>query len=407
MDAPNRLAPKPPPRWRRLRPWFGGAAAVGTGSTLVLLALAWDALGAAPIGPRLERMRASRQWAGRGFENPLPLWNDVWGSVTGFLKKSRFASPDGPLPVLAVTPDRFATPPASGLRVTWLGHSTTLIEIDGARFLTDPVWGPRTSPLSFVGPERWYAPPAALEDLPRLDAVVISHDHYDHLDAPTIRRLAGTGVRFVVPLGVGAHLEAWGVAPDRITELDWWEAIEVAGVRLVATPARHASGRHVLDQNRTLWAGYAFVGPTRRAFFSGDTGMFPEFADIGARFGPFDVTMIEIGAYGAAWPDWHIGPEQALEAHRMLRGRSFIPIHWGLFDLAMHGWTEPIERVQAAAERYEVRALTPRPGESLEPTTAETARWWPSVPWQTETELPIRATRLPEPRPPLPPVEAL
>ena len=256
------------------------------------------------------------------------------------------------------------------------------------------MWGERTSPFSFAGPKRWYAPPIALSELPPIDVVLISHDHYDHLDAPTIEQMRDWNTRFVVPLGVGAHLEYWGVPAERITELDWGDHLTVDELTVHCTEARHASGRHLLDQNATLWAGYALVGPSHRVFFSGDTGMFPELSDIGERFGPFDVTMVEVGAYNRAWPDWHMGPEQAVTAHRMLRGKAFLPIHWGLFDLALHGWTEPIERTMAAAQAQGVRVLSPRPGESVEPSTTKTTRWWPEVAWQTATDHPIEATKV-------------
>lgn len=359
------------------------------------LALAgWRAFGASAKGERLVRMQASPQWDGGHFENPQPLYNDWWGSLGAMFDGSPDASPSAPLPVVTPEPAMFDTPPESGLRVTWLGHSTTLIEIDGLRLLTDPVWGPRSSPYTWVGPKRWYPPPIALDDLPKIDAVLISHDHYDHLDAPTIEQIKGWDTRFIVPLGVGAHLEYWGVPQERLIEMDWWETTRVGDLEIACTPARHASGRQAFDQNTTLWAGYALVGGQHRAYFSGDTGMFPALTEIGEKYGPFDMTMIEVGAYHSAWPDWHMGPEQAVEAHHMLRGRVLIPIHWGLFDLALHGWTEPVERVVVAAEAGAATLLVPRPGESLEPARDETARWWPEVPWQTAAQHPIRATGL-------------
>lgn len=372
--------------------WLGYGAGVLAVLVAVLVLAGWRAFGKSAAGARLARMQASPQWDDGHFENPQPLYNDWWGSLGSMLDGSAYASPSEPLPVVTPEPSMFDTAPASGLRVTWLGHSTTLVEIDGLRLLTDPVWGPRTSPYSWVGPKRWYPPPIALADLPKIDAVLISHDHYDHLDAPTITAIKGWDTRFVVPLGVGAHLEYWGVPRERLIEMDWWESTRIGDLELVCTPARHASGRQAFDQNDTLWAGYALVGPRHRVYFSGDTGMFPALSEIGDRYGPFDVTMIEVGAYHSAWPDWHMGPEQAVEAHHMLKGRVFVPIHWGLFDLALHGWTEPVERVSVAAAAGEAKLLVPRPGESLEPARAETARWWPEVPWQTAAQHPIRAT---------------
>ncbi|MCA9651944.1 MAG: MBL fold metallo-hydrolase, partial [Myxococcales bacterium] len=316
------------------------AGAVGLALLLVLVVVVvvqgWTAFGQAPRGDRLARMQASPQWSDGVFANPQPLWNDAWGMLTEALHSSDHSSPAEPLPVVPVDGERFATAPASGLRITWLGHSTLLVEIDGHRILTDPVWGERASPLTWIGPQRWYAPPLPLAELPRLDAVVLSHDHYDHLDYPTIVAMKDWDTTFIAPLGVGAHLAYWGVPEERIVELDWWQEHALGDLRLVATPARHASGRQLLDQDRTLWAGYALQGPDHRVFFSGDTGLFPAMREIGERLGPFDVAMIEVGAYGQAWPDWHLGPEQALRAHRMTKGDLFVPIHWGLWNLANH-----------------------------------------------------------------------
>jgi L-ascorbate metabolism protein UlaG (beta-lactamase superfamily) len=163
----------------------------------------------------------------------------------------------------------------------------------------------------------------------------------------------------------------------------------------VCTPARHASGRTLLDRDGTLWAGYALVGSTRRAYYSGDTGLFPALDEIGAKLGPFDVTMIEVGQYNRAWPDWHIGPEQAVRAHGMLRGRVMLPIHWGLLTLAMHGWTEPIERAFAAGKLAGATLVTPRPGQSIEPEALPPPeRWWPPLPWKTAAEDPIVSTKM-------------
>lgn len=360
------------------------------GAALVAIVVAWRPMGHLAGGERRTHMAQSAQWHAGHFENPQPLINDIMGGLLAMREASPVGAPVSSLPIRPISPARFAQRPASGLRVTWMGHSTTLIEIDGARLLLDPVWSTRPTPLPGVGPSRWYPPVIALNTLPRIDAVLISHDHYDHLDAPTVLALANTGARFVVPLGVGAHLEYWGVSPERIVELDWWDSTSVAGVTIVSTPARHASGRMLFDKDATLWSGYAMISATHRVYYSGDTGLFPAMRDIGARYGPFDCTLIEVGQYHRSWPDWHIGPEQAVQAHAMVRGRVLLPVHWGLFRLAYHGWTEPIERVVAAAALSGATVATPRPGESIEPTVPiTTTRWWPTLPWETARQHPI------------------
>jgi L-ascorbate metabolism protein UlaG (beta-lactamase superfamily) len=255
------------------------------------------------------------------------------------------------------------------------------------------VWAERASFVSFAGPKRFYPPPLPLAELPPVDAVVLSHDHFDHLDADLVRALAARGLRWIAPLGVGDLLGGWGVPASSVTELDWWETTGVGDVTLTSTPARHFSGRGLGSRDRTLWCGYSFSTADRRLYYAGDTAMQNEFAEIGERLGPFDLTMIEIGAYDQLWPDVHLGPEQAVAAHRLVRGDVMLPVHWGLFDLALHGWTEPIERTLAAAARHGVRVAVPRPGGMVEPASAGVVeRWWPTLPWRTAEENPIRST---------------
>ncbi|MGH3636296.1 MBL fold metallo-hydrolase [Mycobacterium sp.] len=266
---------------------------------------------------------------------------------------------------------------ASPLAVSWFGHATVLIEIDGYRVLTDPIWADRCSPSDVIGPGRMHQPPMPLEALPAVDAIVISHDHYDHLDIDTVLALARTQwAPFVVPLGVGAHLRAWGIPDQRIVELDWNERARVDELTLVCTPARHFSGRF-LNRNATLWASWAITGPTHRAYFAGDTGYTRSFAEVGAEHGPFDVTLMPVGAYNKAWPDIHMNPEEAVQAHRDVNGRLLVPIHWCTFRLAPHPWEEPIERLLTAAETSDVQVVVPKPGERVEPgRPAEFDPWW-------------------------------
>jgi L-ascorbate metabolism protein UlaG (beta-lactamase superfamily) len=353
------------------------------------------AFGARATGARRQRMERSPQWSGGRFHNPQPLHNQVWTMVQGLFHASPYRSPAQPPPVVRGDRRSFEAAPGSGLRVTWLGHSSTIVELDGQRLLTDPIWSERASPFRWTGPRRWFPPPIALTEVGRIDAVLISHDHYDHLDRDTIVALRDRAVVFIVPLGVGAHLARWGVDETRIVELDWWQATRVGDVTVTCTPARHASGRLLLDNDAKLWAGYAMVGPRHRVYFSGDTGLFPALRQVGARLGPFDLTMIEVGEYDRAWPDWHSGPEQAVQAHLMLAGRVMLPVHWGLFNLAYHGWTEPIERALVAAGSAGVTIVAPRPGASFEPDAPPPVeRWWPSVPWQTALQHPVVSTQM-------------
>ena len=346
------------------------------------------ALGASPSGARLARIESSPNFRDGAFQNPVPtrtmLPGSLWRTLRLQLTGKQRRVPPASLPIVSPGREFFASPPRSGLRATWLGHATTLIEIDGARVLLDPVWSERASPVPWTGPRRFHPPPMRLADLPPLDAVIVSHDHYDHLDMYAVRELASSAaqatMRFVVPLGVGAHLEHWGVEPDRITELDWGEGVQAGALTLTATPARHYSGRGlsgVLGRSRSLWASWVIAGPEHRAFYSGDTGLFDGLRDVGARHGPFDLTVVKMGAYGPTWPDIHLTPEEAVRAHGMLGGRVLLPVHWGTFNLAFHAWDEPPERVLAAAREAGIELVLPRPGEAVEPDAPPPPiAWW-------------------------------
>jgi L-ascorbate metabolism protein UlaG (beta-lactamase superfamily) len=265
------------------------------------------------------------------------------------------------------------------------------------RVLTDPMFSERASPFWFVGPKRFFPPPLPLDSLPDIDAVVISHDHYDHLDMASVRALGAKGARFVVPLGIGARLEGWGIPLVQITELEWWESTTVGALTITSTPSRHFSGRWLDDADATLWSGWAIASPTHRVYYSGDTALLPEMEEIGTRLGPFDVAMIEIGEYDALWTDVHLGPEQAVRVSRLVRAGTMLPVHWATFDLALHGWTEPIERTLVAAGAEGVRVATPVPGEMVEPARGlPSPRWWPNVEWKTVQEHPAFSTSVGE-----------
>ncbi|MFK2904409.1 MBL fold metallo-hydrolase [Dyella ginsengisoli] len=351
--------------------------------------------GKAAQGERLERLRSLPLWDGERLRNVhpiLPGLRDAGAarpSARDLLRGDPSRIP--PAPLASVDPRAgWSKPPASGLRATWLGHSTVLLEIDGWRVLTDPVWGQRASPFTLLGPKRFQPVPIELRQLPPVDAVVISHDHYDHLDYPTIRALAKSRVPFITSLGVGAHLEAWGIPPERITELAWWESHRVPGTGLTVTaaPSQHFSGRGLTSRNSTLWSSLVLAGERHRVFFSGDTGLTTEYESIRDRLGPFDLVMLEVGAFHPAWGDIHLGPANALQAHGLLGGGVLMPVHWGTFSLSTHAWDEPVETLLSLADPAQAHLLLPRLGEPLEPAERRPARPW----WRNRSDLEAKRT---------------
>jgi L-ascorbate metabolism protein UlaG (beta-lactamase superfamily) len=271
----------------------------------------------------------------------------------------------------------YQTPPASGLRITWIGHSSILIEIDGKRILTDPVWGDRASFSKLFGPKRFFKPPLLLSELPPLDAVIISHDHYDHFDKDTIKYFAGSTIPFYCSQGVGQYLLKWGIAETNITEMDWGNSAIIGNdVKITATPSRHFSGRGVVNRNETLWSSFVIKGPQHNIYFGADSGWSPSFTEIGEAFGPFDLTMLEVGAYGKHWPDIHMGPDHASNAHLALKGKLMMPIHYGTFNLAPHAWYEPIELLTTLANNKQIDLFVPQPGQPTEVTGTYTSNWW-------------------------------
>jgi L-ascorbate metabolism protein UlaG (beta-lactamase superfamily) len=334
-------------------------------------------------GLRLERVRASKQFDGSAFKNPTGKSAGLKGNPLPVLGEFFFGSgqrmPPGPLPLVRPQ-EAWQTKVSSGLRVTWLGHSTVLLEIDSFTILTDPVFGERASPLRFAGPKRFHPVPASLDELPPLDVVVLSHDHYDHLCRETMIALAAKDIPIVTSLGVGARLEAMGIAHDRIHELDWDESIDIKGLRITATPCQHFSGRTPGDRNKTLWSSWVIESDRRKVFFSGDTGLTEQFVTIGKQHGPFELVMLEVGAFHESWGDIHLGPNNALEAFQMLGGGTLLPVHWGTFNLALHDWDEPAETLIRLASERKLRVLTPMLGQVFEPTHLDgPVPWWKEV----------------------------
>ncbi|MEO8191869.1 MAG: MBL fold metallo-hydrolase [Acidobacteriota bacterium] len=355
---------------------FGVTAVVLVRSTRWLVSL-----GGRVMGAQLERVRHSPQFRDGKFRNGQPT-RTVAGSYRELARRQFFGpekrEPAGAVPVVRRLKSDYSSPPASGLRATWIGWSSVLLEIDGRIVLTDPIWSERCSPSTLVGPKRFHAPPIALDDLPAVDLVIISHDHYDHLDMPTVQALAARGTHFAVPLGIGAHLVRWGVPASQTHELDWNETLPWKDLSVTSTPARHYSGRNPRHGNETLWTSWVVRGPRHRIFFSGDSGYSPAFADIGARDGPFDLTLIKIGASDPTWSEIHMTPEEAVRTHRDLRGAVMLPVHWGTFNLAFHAWKEPPDRALAAAASEGVKIVIPRPGEFVDPSALPDRQetWW-------------------------------
>jgi L-ascorbate metabolism protein UlaG (beta-lactamase superfamily) len=320
------------------------------------------------------------QKKGKKFINPVPTELDSLNKLIPILKEY-FNNKAENVPIKTLGPFKadthiYKTPPASGLRVTWVGHSSLLIEIDGKTILTDPVWSNRVSFLSFLGPKRFFQPPLPLTDLPPLDAIIVSHDHYDHLDSGTINFFANKEVPFYCSLGVGQYLEKCGIPKAFVHELDWGDGVMLGHEHVItAAPARHFSGRGIVGRNETLWSSFVIRSPKHKVFFGADSGWFPGFKLIGSQYGPFDLTILEIGAYGKNWPDIHMGPNNATNAHIALKGKIMMPIHWGTFNLAPHAWYEPIERLEQYAKEKHIKLFVPEPGEAVE-VKVYNSEWW-------------------------------
>lgn len=326
---------------------------------------------------------ASPQYADGHFRNATPkpaTTPEPGGKVMWdfFFNKPKNTVPHAAIPVHRLTRAELDAAPDRSLYR--LGHSTLLMKLRGHWWLTDPVFSLRASPVQWAGPKRFHAPPIALDELPPIRGVLISHDHYDHLDKAAIKALARKVDVFLVPLGVDARLRAWGVPAEKLRRFDWWQETTLDGVRLVFTPTQHFSGRGIGDGNRTLWGSWVIDDGTRRIYFSGDSGYFKGFAEIGRRFGPFDMTLMETGASNTQWPYVHMQPEQTVQAHRDLRGGWLLPIHNGTFDLAMHAWFEPFERVLAIAGAQGIPVATPIMGERIGIDAPHAGkRWWRAV----------------------------
>lgn len=342
-------------------------------------------IGGTATGERLQRMQAAPNYKDGKFQNLVETKMEMTfatlrKTLTHYLFADKtFKNPQEVIRVKTFDARAFARIPDDSIAFTWFGHSTILIKIDGVTILADPVLvGKRASMFSFMGPERFdYEKHISVDDLPEIDAVILSHDHYDHLDYPTIKALNEKVDKFFLPLGVGAHFVEWGVSEANIAEFNWWEEVDLKGVNLAFTPTRHFSGRAFSDRFNTLWGSWAIIGSNKRLYFSGDSGYFSGFKDIGEKYGPFDLTFMECGAYNEGWSEIHMFPEETAQAHLDVKGRLLMPIHWGKFDLSLHPWKESVQRLSSKAEAEKISLFTPQVGQMVSLADSSTVdNWW-------------------------------
>jgi L-ascorbate metabolism protein UlaG (beta-lactamase superfamily) len=325
----------------------------------------------------------SPQFRDGTFHNTPAIPKESFGKLlrigwTALFRKPKNTVPTGAIPVHALTRAQLLAAPDD--TVFRLGHSTMLIKLGGAFYLTDPVFSKRASPVQWFGPARFHQPPITIADLPPIAAIILSHDHYDHLDHAAVLALADKTSHFITPIGVGDRLIDWGIPAAKVRQLDWWQSTQVDDVKLTATPARHFSGRSIKDRDTTLWASWVIRHDDVNVFFSGDSGYFDGFKQIGERYGPFALAMVETGAYDALWPDVHMQPEETLQAFIDLNGNTLMPVHNGTFDLGLHRWQEPFDRIVALAQEKGVRLATPQMGEPLDIRAPAPAQaWWRGV----------------------------
>jgi L-ascorbate metabolism protein UlaG (beta-lactamase superfamily) len=341
--------------------------------------------GVSSSGEHLEKIEANKNYKDGAFFNDVPQSEEsigLWNYISNTFWYDEIRIPPAPLPLVKPQTNDFSAPPAKGLRIIWLGHSSVLIEQDGFRYMIDPVFSDYASPVQFAGPLRFHEPPIALKDLPKIDAVLISHDHYDHLDMKTIRHLSVKGTQFYVPMGIGALLEKWDVPNEQINEMQWGETKVFGNTQIICTPSRHYSGRGLFDYKEQLWSSWTVIGIENKVYYSGDTGFSGHFETTANQYGPFDLTIIKVGAYGPgqSWIDIHMSVEDAVKAHQKLKGKVMLPVHWGTFNMGFHDWDEPIKRTVKAASDAGITLVTPKLGETVDIKNPYTnIPWWESV----------------------------
>lgn len=338
-------------------------------------------IGGKAEGTRLETMQSAPNFKQGNFQNPVETIMNTPGMSTMY--KYFFSDvqrdPETMLETIPFDKSFFSDEShPDSVQMSWFGHSSVLIRINGKNLLIDPVFSERASMFSFLGPERYnYTQHVTVDDMPSIDAVLISHDHYDHLDYETFLQLKARVKDFYVPLGVGAHLEAWGVAPAKIHELNWWNETSLSdSLQLAFVPTRHFSGRALNDRFNTLWGAWVIKGSKKRLFFGGDSGYFEGFQQIGEKYGPFDLALLECGQYNEQWANIHMMPEETSQAGADLSAKAVMPMHWGKFTLSLHSWTEPVERFIEASKDKRYSIVTPKVGEVVYINDLPHHVWW-------------------------------
>ena len=364
---------------------------IALGAVIILVIIFFKTapqIGELSTGERLDEMKSSPQYKEGKFYNSVETNTDFPFSkyvkvMYQFAANTKGREPEEQIQTIPFDAQGWESRNENEIMLTWFGHSSALIKIDGKTILADPVFGERASMFSFMGPKKFdYSYHMTVDQLPSIDLVIISHDHYDHLDYPTVTQLKGKVKLFYVPLGVAGHLESWGVPAENIKTFDWWDEANLnEDIRLTFTPTRHFSGRGLTDKFNTLWGSWVIEGKNQKMYFSGDSGYFPGFKEIGDKFGSFDLALIECGAYNQEnWPDIHMQPEQSVQAALDVNAQIVMPIHWGKYNLALHSWKDPIDRFIKSAYAKNLSTHTPVVGDIVMiPSERKELKWWESV----------------------------
>lgn len=353
-------------------------------SITVFLFIQQPSFGEIPEGKRLEKIKTSSNYVNGRFKNLSPT--SLMADQASYIKllKLQFwkETPTEPATVLPSVKSDLAPTLTEKPVITWFGHSSLLIQLKEKNILVDPVLSERASPVQYAGSRNYEGTSIfTTEDLPTIDYVLITHDHYDHLDYGTITQLKSRKPKFYTPLGVGAHLESWGIPSEDIHEFDWWESENIdTGIKLITTPARHFSGRSLTDKNKTLWASFVLITQEHNIYLGGDSGYDTHFREIGEKYGPFDIAILEAGQYHEYWPNIHMMPEETVQASKDLKAKVLLPVHWGKFTLSLHRWDDPIVRINNQSQRAGVQITTPRIGEKiiLDSIYPE-SKWWVGI----------------------------